>query len=399
MKENVMRHRIPHRPPRTRIHRPRSVQTFILLLGLGLFAFALTALATPAQAAPAYQEDKPSNDFCLACHQQQDIAKTLGNETLPVTINPTQFGRSVHAQENILCVDCHTDISDYPHPTVRENSIRAYSLASADTCKECHEDKYEKIQDSVHQVAFDAGNQGAPICADCHNPHTQPRLIGRESGELTIAARKLVPETCAECHVDIYNNYRESVHGKALTEEGNVDVPTCVDCHGVHDIHDPTTASFHNSTPGLCAKCHENAEIMDKYGISTNVVNTYVADFHGATVKLFEEQYPDQPTNKAVCTDCHGVHDIAKTGNPATGVAMQENLLTKCQRCHPGATANFPAAWMSHYEPSPEHYPIVYYVNLFYKFFIPTVLGGMTFFVLTDIYRRIVNRAKGRKHA
>lgn len=78
---------------------------------------------------------------------------------------------------------------------------------------------------------------------------------------------------------------------------------------------------------------------------------------------------------------------------------MQENLLTKCQRCHPGATANFPAAWMGHYEPSPEHYPIVYYVNLFYKFFIPTVLGGMIFFVLTDIYRRIVNRMKGQKHA
>ncbi len=394
-----MHQRIPHRPPRNRIYRPRSMQTFILLLGLGLLTFALIVLATPAQAAPAYQEDKPSNDFCLACHQQQDITKKLGNESLSVTINPIQFGQSVHAQENLLCVDCHTAISDYPHPTVRENSIRAYSLASAGTCKECHEDKYEKIQDSVHQVAFDAGNQNAPICADCHNPHTQPRLVGKSSGELTIAARRLIPETCAECHVDIYNNYRESVHGKALTEEGNVDVPTCIDCHGVHDIHDPTTASFHNSTPGLCAKCHENAEIMDKYGISTNVVNTYVADFHGATVKLFEEQYPDQPTNKAVCTDCHGVHDIAKTSNPATGIAMQENLLTKCQRCHPGATANFPAAWMSHYEPSPEHYPIVYYVNLFYKFFIPTVLGGMTFFVLTDIYRRIVNRKKGQKHA
>ena len=78
---------------------------------------------------------------------------------------------------------------------------------------------------------------------------------------------------------------------------------------------------------------------------------------------------------------------------------MQENLLIKCQRCHPSATANFPAAWMSHYEPSPEHYPIVYFVNLFYKIFIPAVLGGMILFILTDIYRRIVNRAKGIKHA
>jgi predicted CXXCH cytochrome family protein len=380
-------------------HRLRLVQTFLLILGLGLLTFALASLATPAQAAPRAQEDKPSNDFCLACHQQEDVTKKLGNDILSVTINPVQFGRSVHAQENLLCVDCHTDISDYPHPTVRGNSIRAYALANVVTCRECHENKFEKIQDSVHQVAFEAGNDDAPVCTDCHDPHTQPRLLGQESGELTIAARRLVPETCSQCHIDIYEQYRESVHGNALTEEGNVDVPTCTDCHGVHDIQDPTTASFRNSTPGLCAQCHSDPEIMDKYGISTNVINTYVADFHGATVKLFEEQYPDQPTNKAVCTDCHGVHDIAKPDDPDAGIAMQENLLARCQRCHPGATANFPAAWMSHYEPSPEHYPIVYYVNLFYKIFIPAVLGGMILFVLSDMYRRIVNRMKGRKPA
>ncbi|MFM8370335.1 MAG: cytochrome C, partial [Chloroflexota bacterium] len=159
-----------------------------------------------------------------------------------------------------------------------------------------------------------------------------------------------------------------------------------------------TTVTFRNSTPFLCAKCHTDSSIMSKYGISTNVLNSYVSDFHGTTVKLFEEEFPGQPTNKPVCTDCHGLHDISRVDDPDTGIAMQENLLVKCQRCHPDATANFPAAWMSHYEPSPENYPIVYYVNLFYKFFIPAVLGGMIFFVLTDIYRRIVNRMKGVKH-
>jgi predicted PurR-regulated permease PerM len=34
----------------------------------------------------------------------------------------------------------------------------------------------------------------------------------------------------------------------------------------------------------------------------------------------------------------------------------------------------------------------VYYVNLFYLLFIPLVLGGMLFFVITDIYRRMKNR-------
>jgi hypothetical protein len=114
---------------------------------------------------------------------------------------------------------------------------------------------------------------------------------------------------------------------------------------------------------------------------------------------LFAEQFPDQPTNKAVCTDCHGVHDITRVDDPTAGIALRENLLPKCQRCHPDATANFPAAWMSHYEPSPEHSPLVYYVNLFYQIFIPAVIGGMIFFILTDIYRRAVNRSKGVKHS
>jgi nitrate/TMAO reductase-like tetraheme cytochrome c subunit len=392
MKENVMHQR--------KQHRPRFMQTFLLLLGLGLFVFALASLATPAQAAPHYQQDddKPTNDFCLACHQQRDVTKKLGNELLPVTINPTQFGQSVHAEENLRCVDCHTEISDYPHPTVRENSLRDYSLKFTDTCKECHEDQYNAAHDGVHQAALEAGKENTPICADCHNPHTQGRIIGQSSGQLTIAARKDVPATCAQCHTDVFDVYKNSVHGSALAD-GNTDVPTCTDCHGVHNIDDPTTDAFHNNTPALCADCHDNDEIMNKYGISTNVLETYVADFHGSTTTLFEQQFPGQKVNTAVCSDCHGVHDIQKPSNPAVGIAMQENLLTKCQRCHPGATANFPAAWMGHYEPSPEHYPIVYYVNLFYKFFIPTVLGGMIFFVLTDIYRRIVNRMKGQKHA
>ena len=381
-----------------KFHLPRS-WNIILLLGFGLFLLAITAVATSAQATPSYQGDEPSNDFCLACHQEQGIALTLGSETLPVTINPTLFGLSVHAEEGINCVDCHTNISDYPHPDVKEKSILAFSLVSNETCRDCHQEQYSTVQDSVHQRAIREGKENAPLCSDCHNPHTQTRVIGTESGQLTIAARLHIPQTCAECHSDKYEQYKASVHGKALTDEGNVDVPTCTDCHGVHQISDPTTATFRNNIPALCADCHDNPEIMDKYGLSTNVTETYVADFHGTTVTLFEQQFPGQATNKAVCSDCHGVHDIARVDNAETGIALRENLLIKCQRCHPDATANFSAAWMSHYEPSPDHYPIVYYVNLFYKFFIPTVLGGMIFFILTDIYRRIANRAKGAKHS
>ena len=394
-----MHQRIQLHPPRIWTLRHRSTPAVSLLLGLGLLVFALAAFASPAQAAPSYQADKPSNDFCLACHQEEGIDLTLGSESLSVSINPTQFGLSVHSEEGIACVDCHTAISDYPHPNIKVKNTRDFTLTFLDTCKDCHEEQYTKTHDSVHQLAFDEGNKNAAVCMDCHNPHTQTRLTGKTSGDLTPSARLDIPATCAKCHSGIYDSYKYSVHGNALTEEGNTDVPTCIDCHGVHNIQNPTTVTFHNRTPFLCAECHTDSTIMDKYGISTNVLNSYVADFHGTTVKLFEEEFPGQPTNKPVCTDCHGVHNISKTNNPQTGIALRDNLVVKCQRCHPDVTANFSAAWMSHYEPSPEHNPIVYYVNLFYKFFIPAVLGGMIFFVITDIYRRIVNRVKGVKHS
>jgi hypothetical protein len=53
---------------------------------------------------------------------------------------------------------------------------------------------------------------------------------------------------------------------------------------------------------------------------------------------------------------------------------------------------------LGHGKATPAHHPIAYYVNLFYTIMIPGIIGGMIFFVLTDIYRRRVNRAKGVKH-
>jgi hypothetical protein len=144
----------------------------------------------------------------------------------------------------------------------------------------------------------------------------------------------------------------------------------------------------------MCANCHTDEALMSKYGLSTNVLDTYVSDFHGTTVAMFDKTFPDQPTNKPVCTDCHGVHDIVSTDDPNKGLRTRENLLKRCQVCHPDATANFPDAWMSHYIPSPETYPIVYYVNLFYKFFIPAVLLPMIILVVLDFGRATINRYK-----
>jgi hypothetical protein len=39
-------------------------------------------------------------------------------------------------------------------------------------------------------------------------------------------------------------------------------------------------------------------------------------------VTLFEKTSPDQATNKPVCFDCHGVHNIQGVDDPQYGLAM-----------------------------------------------------------------------------
>ena len=127
------------------------------------------------------------------------------------------------------------------------------------------------------------------------------------------------------------------------------------------------------------------------------MLRTYVADFHGSTVTLFERRHPDQVTNKPVCYDCHGVHDIVRVDDPKKGLHVKANLLATCQKCHPGATTNFPDAWLSHYIPTRERTPLVYWSRVAYAILIPGVVGGMLLFVGTDVVRRRIDRRRERR--
>ena len=333
---------------------------WMLMIGIVLVASALMSLSTSsADAAPLSRE--VSNETCLGCHSNETMLKTFpSGEELSLFIDGDKFGSAVHDQEEIACADCHQAMAEIPHPEFAVQTVRDAKFELYTICKECHLERYTSVLDSVHQTALAGGEENAAICTDCHNPHTQTRITDKDTGLILAEAHLFIPETCARCHNAIYAEYKQTVHGAALVEEGNLDVPTCIDCHGVHNIQNPTTAQFRNETPLLCAKCHSDVELMEKYDISANVLDTYVADFHGTTVTLFEKTDPDLPTNKPVCTDCHGIHDIKPVNDPEAGIALKENLLVKCQRCHPDATVNFPDSWMSHYDASPENFPLVY---------------------------------------
>jgi hypothetical protein len=194
----------------------------------------------------------------------------------------------------------------------------------------------------------------------------------------------------------VNNRYIDSIHGSALTETGNPDVPVCTDCHKTHSIADTSTAAFHLDVPLLCARCHADRAIADKYGLKANVYDTYTRDFHGSTVLLARAAGSERLVDVAVCTDCHGTHDIRPL-DEGTAQETRQKAIARCQQCHTEAGANFPDAWLGHFEINPVDTPAVWLVRLFYWLLIPYMLLGLGLFIVADLWRARRRRREGRQ--
>ncbi len=346
-------------------------QYLVFLVGL--------MIATGVHAAPA-APDLPSNDDCLKCHGKPDAtAKLADGEAMSIYVDSDSFAHSVHGGK-LACTNCHTNITALPHPPRQFKDRRAMSLAYYESCKQCHFAEYTRLLDGVHYAALEKGKEKAPTCVDCHGSHA----MGHPA-----RPRMHISETCAKCHTGVGAAYAKSAHAAGLAK-GNPDVPVCTDCHHAHDNANPLTTASHLRISDLCAHCHTNEKLMAKYGISTDVLTTYLSDFHGLTASFYRTQGLKPAQLTATCTDCHGVHDITWVKGPGSGV-IKANLLLRCQHCHKGAGPNFSSAWMGHYEPSLRHAPLVYLVKLFYMIFIPFVIGGLVIQILLHLWRMVVN--------
>lgn len=339
-----------------------------------------TAPAAPqdaqAQAAPVAQP------ACMDCHKNRDLSTTLPNgDKLSLYVDESQMASSVH-NGKLSCTDCHSRITGYPHKKIQVISARDYSIDQYEACKRCHFANYTKTLDSMHYKVMEEGNKNAPLCTDCHGFHAV---------SVPDQPRSKVSQGCAKCHQQVYDVYAKSVHGTALLNDENPDVPVCIDCHGTHIIKDAQSASFRLNSPEMCAKCHSDAAMMGKYNLSPNVFKTYAQDFHGATVALAKKQNADAANNKAVCTDCHGVHDI-KSFKAMDQPAVKNAVVVSCQKCHPNASTNYPDAWLGHYELSLEKAPLPWMIRAWYVVFIPFMVGGLLLHIVVDLWRIARNR-------
>jgi len=363
-----------------RLTKSHSVLALALAAILTVVFVPVAFAGGPGEAPPDAQVE---NQVCLSCHSNPDLSVKLpSGEILKLYTNIDLFNQSVHGKQGQRCTACHSNISGYPHPPIAAKDARDFSIQMYTLCRQCHNDVYQRNLDSIHSKDVAAGNRNAAVCTDCHTAH----YVSDPNNP-----RSRIPQTCQKCHSTIYDQYKGSVHGAALLDQSNPDVPTCIDCHGIHNIGDPTTNQFRLKSPELCAKCHTDKALMRKYKISTDVLSTYVADFHGTTVELFEKQSPNAATNKPVCYDCHGIHDIKKIDDPKSSV-FRENLLKTCQQCHPGADVQFVRGFLGHKEASPNNVPVAYVTEIFFSILLKSVLGFGALVVVAAIVRFSINK-------
>jgi doubled CXXCH motif protein len=329
---------------------------------------------------------------------------------------------SVHGV--LACTDCHTSISDYPHPehprpvncgtchADEANDVGAsvHASASAQPCLGCHGNQHE-IQpvhdshspvyplnvprtcgfchanpvlgkkyglanvyslyvDSIHGFALSRdGLLVAATCSSCHGTH---KILSRKNPE-SRTYKANIPATCGSCHAGPESDYFSGVHGKAL-RDGNSIAPVCTDCHTAHQISRPQEAAWQLKTSATCGNCHRER------------LATYRDTFHAQVSALGYVE-------AAHCWDCHGIHQILPASDPQSPVA-RANLVATCGRCHTGASASFVS-----YQPHGNYRdrkssPSLYFSALFMNVLLGGVLGFFALHTLLWGIRASFDRRK-----
>jgi cytochrome b subunit of formate dehydrogenase len=288
-----------------------------------------------------------AEETCNACHEEQakKIAKSAHNST--------------------ACGTCHVRHNEYPHPAKIAKPV----------CTECHTQQGADYTLSVHGQAAKKGG-AAPDCSLCHGAAHE--LLNTKVANF----RTSVIDTCAMCHTDVVDQYRKSVHGKALAA-GITQAPLCTDCHGEHRIlsHSDQESSV---APGhirdTCGNCHGNVTLASKFGLPADRLMSFDASFHGLAGKAGNETV-------ANCASCHGVHNILPSKDPLAST-NPKNLAKTCGKCHAGAGQRFAITPVHLAEGEGESIPVKF-VREFYLMVIPLTIGLMLLHNGGDFTRKL----------
>jgi cytochrome b subunit of formate dehydrogenase len=284
----------------------------------------LLSLAFPLALLPGVLSAQANSD-CLACHADKTASMTKGGRTVSLFVDGATFGKSAHA--GLACVDCHRGFSpsDLPH---------ARTIRPVD-CTTCHSDpQFLQYGKSVHGRLV-AGKRRAATCADCHSSHSVVVL----STMVPQDRRTFAEETCAKCHAKVGAQYMGSNHGLAL-KAGLQGAPTCVDCHGEHNVAlaaSEGAPTAKKNQAAMCLKCHaDSPEVRALVAPAAKFVKSYENSVHAKAVQSGNDM-------AAACSDCHGSHEMRKGSDPLSRV-NKLNISTTCGQCHPAIAEEYTAS-------------------------------------------------------
>lgn len=176
-----------------------------------------------------------------------------------------------------------------------------------------------KLKHSVHGTMF--------ACVDCH---TDVKSLVHEAAPKKIA--------CAQCHADAQTEYDHSTHAKITTAK--TPAATCADCHGgAHEalaVADARSPVSHANIPSTCGRCHGQKFLMESNGRSAQPFLSYQDSVHGRAVE-------NGSGKAAVCTDCHGTHQILPANEQASPI-YKFNVPSTCGKCHTEVQHTFMAS-------------------------------------------------------
>jgi cytochrome b subunit of formate dehydrogenase len=206
----------------------------------------------------------------------------------------------------------------------------AQKLKDSD-CLTCHGDASMTDSDG-HSIAVDASKfkhsvHGTFSCVDCH---TDVKSLAHDSPPKKI--------TCDQCHADEGQGYAHGIHAQ-VTSAGKIPA-SCQDCHGdVHQIvsgDDPKSPVYHVNIPATCGRCHGQKFLMESNGETTQPFLSYQSSVHGRAVANGSQK-------AAVCTDCHGVHEILPASDPKSPISKVA-VASTCGKCHTDVANTFTAS-------------------------------------------------------
>jgi hypothetical protein len=128
----------------------------------------------------------------------------------------------------------------------------------ASNCVACHLTAGRELTDAVKHFVRSAHDQQELTCYDCHGGNREVDSKAHEE-EFHFIGTKLSAhlKVCSECHSNEAEQLAAGPHHWDFSKRINTKYPTCVDCHGNHDVGNPP-AEF--KLTDMCLDCHHKLD-------------------------------------------------------------------------------------------------------------------------------------------